>query len=314
MTAEHYRNSGLITSGHASNAEPRTIITLGAARGGTSLIAGALHHLGVFDGDACHSPVYEDCRLSDAFESRSPEQPVDVISDYNQRHEIWAWKRPGSINYLRKLNKLTRNPHYVIIFRDLLAIANRNSISMGFELDNGLRSALKTYTAVSKFIRKNKAPKLLVSYEKAVEDEERFIDTLIAFSHLDVTAEQRMSALQFVQPNSVEYLENTRADRIIGRIESVSADTVRGWSSRAQVGMGDSVKLRLLINGQAVQCAEACEPRADMHFQNKRASGNTGFVFHLDKHRALTCLDEIRVVAIENGCDIARSPWTYRPA
>ena len=298
-------------SGASGNSEPRTIITLGVARGGTSLIAGTLHHLGVFSGDACHSPVFEDCRLSDAIENRSSELAADVIEEYNQRYDIWAWKRPGSLRYLTKLHKLARNPHYIIVFKDLLAIANRNCISMGFELDSGLQSALKSYTTLLKFIRTNKSPKLLVSYEKAVEDEVHFIDELCSFLQLTVADEQKQTALQFVQPNSVEYLENTRANRIIGRIESVGSNTVCGWSSHAHRNISQPVELQLLINGQPVQQLEANEPRAGAQGQGASLSRNTGFTFTLEKHCHFKHQDEIRVVEKQTSCDIEMSPWIF---
>ncbi|MDH4317299.1 MAG: hypothetical protein OEV64_02825, partial [Desulfobulbaceae bacterium] len=39
---------------------PATFVVFGVPRSGTSVIAGVLHHLGVFMGEEAHPPVYED--------------------------------------------------------------------------------------------------------------------------------------------------------------------------------------------------------------------------------------------------------------
>ncbi|MDQ3797346.1 MAG: hypothetical protein M3294_07255, partial [Pseudomonadota bacterium] len=48
----------------------KTVIVLGVARGGTSMVAGALSKLGVYMGDAITGVVFEDLTLSRAVERR----------------------------------------------------------------------------------------------------------------------------------------------------------------------------------------------------------------------------------------------------
>src|SRR5690606_35983563 len=88
------------TGGMCADGKPRPVVVVGTARGGTSMIAGALHHLGVFTGDKSHPPVYEDVRLAAAFEAGDLAEARKIAAEYSQRGSRRAWKRPSSINYL----------------------------------------------------------------------------------------------------------------------------------------------------------------------------------------------------------------------
>jgi hypothetical protein len=77
-----YSNQGFSLLGDASVAlqdTEKTLIVLGAPRGGTSALAGALDKLGVFMGDNADGPVYEDLELASRMERGSPQDASDQI-------------------------------------------------------------------------------------------------------------------------------------------------------------------------------------------------------------------------------------------
>ena len=115
MSLESLKNKGVVLVSPSLSEKEKNIIVIGVARGGTSIIAGSLKHLGLFMGNAC-DPVFEDTRLSLAFEKQAKEKFESVIVDYNNKHDVWAWKRPSSLNDLPSIAKKLRNPHFVFVF------------------------------------------------------------------------------------------------------------------------------------------------------------------------------------------------------
>ena len=133
--------SNLVLNGDAMPREQKTIVVLGTARGGTSIAAGALYHLGV-PMFSVHRPVFEDVYLGPAFETGDSKSYKEIIKKYNEE-PVWAWKRPSSIDYLDVLIQELRNPIFIIMMRDILSVANRNVLSMGHDVLASMGSALE---------------------------------------------------------------------------------------------------------------------------------------------------------------------------
>ena len=74
------------------------------------------------------------CAVLAAVEAGDTAAVRRVVGQYNRQHATWGWKRPASLHHIADLHATLRNPHYVVVFRDLFAIANRNRISMGANL------------------------------------------------------------------------------------------------------------------------------------------------------------------------------------
>lgn len=166
MSLETLTNKGIVIARSSSKHPQKTIVVVGVARGGTSIVSGTLHHLGVFMGNA-NSPVYEDLRISLAFEKQSDEKFEHVIQAYNRNYDTWAWKRPSTLHSLPRIARKVRNPHFIFVFRDILSVANRNTISMSKNMGDGLKCALEDYSKIIKFINKSNHPALLISSEKS---------------------------------------------------------------------------------------------------------------------------------------------------
>jgi hypothetical protein len=60
-------NNGVLVIGDADLAKTNATVVVGTARGGTSMVAGAMVKLGINMGDQATSPVLEDIKLSESF-------------------------------------------------------------------------------------------------------------------------------------------------------------------------------------------------------------------------------------------------------
>lgn len=227
--SESLINKGITIFGEAKR-KNSPIVVVGTARGGTSMIAGALAKLGVFMGDRAAPPVYEDVRLSEAFEKKDDESIKSITSEYSINHERWGWKRPSSINYLEYVEKQIDSPSYIFVFKDILSIAQRNSISMLSDILPSMEGALKQYGSCLNFLKNGNHHAMLVSYDKAVTSPAILIDSLIEFCQITPSREQISDAISFIQPNPSEYLDQTRITKASGMITSVYGTRVTGWA------------------------------------------------------------------------------------
>lgn len=254
MAIENLYNTGIKTIGDESalQAEQKTIIVVGPARGGTSLVAGALSHLGVFTGSGSTAPVFEDVRLAGAAEHGAVAQVRAIVSDYDAAHDIWAYKRPGIIDDFGKIHDTVRNPVYLFIFKDIFSMANRNSISMNLDVMNGLNVALEGYRKIIGFIERRNPSGLLLSYDRVIQNKEAFLDVLSQLvAPQPVSEEQRAAALAFIDPNPQAYLNASRVTRGVGNVKSLSASEISGAAHYA-AAPHRPVVVDISVNGTTV--------------------------------------------------------------
>lgn len=318
MGIEALINRGMVEiNGPAQTAHQRTLIVLGTARSGTSLAAGVLHHLGLFMGEMASAPVYEDTRLAEATESAwlAPTTEIQgsshhlkctqaIIDEYNSAHHVWGWKRPSSLHYLDKLHGEIRNPVYIVMFKDVLAIANRNLISMGSNLLPAVRQALAEYGLLVDFLSRENPPALLVSYDKAMANKADFVKSLAGLTGLDHSEEQRTAAQSFIDPSSATYLRATRAHRFIGSLDLVETRRVAGWASR--VGSQVSVRIGIFVNDQYVASSTANLFRPDLKKVGVSATGRIAFDVAISP--PLNPGDVVRVRPVDDVVDLNNSP------
>lgn len=258
------------------NTEKRQIVVIGTARGGTSLVAGALHNLGVFTGDKSNPPVFEDVLLSNAFENNELETAKSIVKRYSDEHFVWAWKRPAALNYLDKVEQVIPNPFYIFIFKDIFAIANRNSISMQADIGKGLQNALTDYSKIVDFVSHTDKPTMLVSAEKALQNKESFVNALIELNKNIVDlSENSQKAIDFIMPNPKEYLDITRNTKSIGSIDLLSCTRVKGWAKN--VHNENPVHIDILIAGELKLRFLANDLRNDLIAKNLSRNGLCGF-------------------------------------
>lgn len=206
-----------------------TIVVLGAARGGTSMVAGLLRLLNLPMGAQVNSANNEDeaflthggdaLIFSDADRRAERERYArgarQIIETRNSEHARWGWKDPMAIRYLSDLTKALRNPRLILISRDPSAVIGRresdriaagrhhSGVTAGRHALVQLRDVLDLYGEGVELVRKKQLPCLLLSYERSLSDPMGLIDAITEFTGLakpeDETGLQRL--VDYVQPN-----------------------------------------------------------------------------------------------------------------
>ena len=287
----------------------RTVIVLGVARSGTTMIAGALQQLGVdMMGGRRPNTVFEDVVLGQAMEVKDYSKLSQLIAERNRLGPVWGWKRPSALTYMARVERYFRSPRYVVVFRDLLAIANRNRISVRADLLDNLYDTAEHYRRLLAFVRKSARPMLLVSYEKAMLNRQAFVDALSAFAG-EVGHDRRDVAEKFICTNADTYLASARNWSAQGEISTVEADRVMGWAFVP--GSSDAVAVRLIINGRLFGTQLADLPRPSLVDRKMHPTGCCGYNFRLPQHKRLRDGDRVSVRVVGESRELGASPQRY---
>jgi len=284
-------------------------VVLGGARSGTSLLAGTLHHLGVHMGDRATPPVFEDLRLSGALEDRNLDIVRATVRAYSESHSNWGFKRPGAIEYFKLLESELPERRYIFVFRDIFATANRNRLSVGLDILKGLDRALDDNRRLVRHVQSTSSAWMLCSYDKILQRPEEFVEALIAYAHLDPSVEQRQKAVEFIRPDPVDYIENSRNTRGIGTLDQISARVVAGWAK--YVNRDSDAVVELIINGKVVDSQKAVGEREDVKNAGRHPTGRCGFKFRLDE--PLQPGDKVEVRVSDEIRSLNPGPLTFKP-
>ena len=299
-----------VIRGPERTAPEKTIIVLGVARGGTSMVAAALFELGIPLGVNDGSVVYEDVELARAMESGDTGLLKSVISDRNSKHAVWGFKRPSTSAQINRIAKLFRNPHFVVVFRDVFAIASRNKIAVSTDPFRNMISSLKQYRGLLDFLESSRYPAMLVSYEKALLKREPFVQTLAQF--VGVTEKEAVNrAFDAVEPEPSRYLRNARLTDTMGYLDRIGKDRVHGWAKPTRGH--EPVTVELYINGNKTMEATADRLRQDVKDRGVHPTGLCGFIFDLSGKVELKHGDVIAVRAKGEIQELNASPKTFRP-
>lgn len=289
----------------------KTVVVLGPARSGTSMIAGALSYLGVHMCDKKNDTTFEDSALSLAVENGRSGAVNDLIKERNEKFPVWGWKRPSSIKYIAGMESMFRNPLYVVVFRDVFAIAHRNKISMGTDTITNMQFSLEQYSRIINFIGKSTAPCMMVSYDKALANKELFVHRLARFVGMG-NKQLMQAALDFIQLNPPKYLDVSRFDKCHGFLGKVTRNRVLGWAKRNQKP-SEPVEVQLLVDGKEIMTVTADVFRKDVLERKMHPTGRCGFEFRLPEHLGLKEGQEVRVKAVADRYDLANSPVIFNP-
>lgn len=91
-----------------SDPRERTVVVVGLPRGGTSMVAGVLHRIGIPTGEG---RVVEDQDLGGAFDKGDDDRFRELIAAKNVAHDVWGWKRQASHGRLEFVDQSFRNPY-----------------------------------------------------------------------------------------------------------------------------------------------------------------------------------------------------------
>jgi hypothetical protein len=151
-------------------AGPKTIVVVGAYRGGTSFIGELLQELGIEIGKFREGVAedwaycnYEDVEFKKAVETKDWETFAQLVAAMNGENDIWGFKVPGSVFHLDAFLHLLRNPHLIVVTRDPFAAhqgdaARSNKVTLG--------AARFHANAVLDTLTHTRAPTLGVCYER----------------------------------------------------------------------------------------------------------------------------------------------------
>ena len=211
----------------------RTVIVFGVPRSGTTMTSKLLRALGVDMGKADNA-VAEDIELANILEKNYSEVKLkEYINARDSQSHIWGWKRPESFRYRKRFIQHLTNPYYIFLFRDPLAIALRENISMNEPLLPRMTHVLKRYENIVSFVENTDRPCLLISYEKAVQSPTDLIEKVIDFIKITPSKAQIENAKQIIKPNDQEYIVSTKKkqQRLKGAVEFLSCDRISGWAT-----------------------------------------------------------------------------------
>lgn len=181
-----------------------TVCVMGMPRGGTTMVAAVVHALGVNLGPDhdLGNFHYEDQTMNRPYLNEQHE----YIKKRNVEHDVWGWKDPGAVHPFKELAYALRFPRVIMVFRDPLAVIQGE---MRFDREYGVdpRPMGALFDNINDRMRKNwefvsntSIPTLLVSYERAMNKPEKFIDEVIEFLQLTPDGEQRKEASLSIGP------------------------------------------------------------------------------------------------------------------
>jgi hypothetical protein len=209
-------NIGTLVSGStAPLSGDGTIVITGTPRGGTTMVAECLATLGLPIGAPVPPEVgqfnMEDREFMKLLHMEQP-GPIDMsrlralIRCRNQQHSVWGFKLPMALNSLPVLLQELRNPRFILVFRDVVAVSIREAIAMRSEAFFAMRRALRWQERMIDFAEDSPAPCQLVSYEKALQFPELFLDAMVKWCGMNVSEERRQLAIATIAANNRNYL------------------------------------------------------------------------------------------------------------
>ena len=209
MTASNF-NTGYRTlnynAGHQAETN-FTVVVSGLGRSGTTMIGKMLTAGGVPMGVPKHDVIHEDVGLSSLVENQDEVRLREVLRDRNAKHTIWGVKRPLIVQHSDLIEATFRNPRYIVIFRDPMAVGTRNNLSLGFDLPGALHVYKGQFEIVCEFVARSHRPMLLLSYEKVLNNTTAIVEEIAEFCRIEPS--RRPDMLDVISPNDVSYLAET---------------------------------------------------------------------------------------------------------
>lgn len=312
----HKKNSGVVVLNKSCADLPhKTVLVLGVPRGGTSMVAGALSKLGIFMGPEYKlAPFYENHELERCVKSKKKTEAIKTIQKYNEAHNTWGLKiMPRSWRFWA-LHPRFREPVYIIVFRDILAIANRRVVSLHKSLLKEMFAASWYNFWLLLFLAFTKRPALTLSYEKALFFPEAIVTELAHF--LGITDHALIEdAIRFITPSPKDYVMrsttfcqlDTEAN-YFGYLDIVEPVKVAGWA--LSLSDNEPLIVELLINGERKYEVEAKSIREDVKKADPRYTDQCGFEIMLNEKDRLNQGDRVEVRIHEKNIHLINSPFT----
>lgn len=182
--------------GETCHSSPKTVVIMGAPRGGTSMVAGTVRELGINLGKRL-GENHEDPR----FLTTERAKLLKVIGERNEQNDDWGWKMPHSIDYIDEIEDELRNPHFILVWRNVLATAISQVNRSDTDLNNALQFSMERQGTMVEKAEKLKGPIMFVDYDRAISNKQDFVDAVSGYLGVDLTDEIRRNCMRFIDPS-----------------------------------------------------------------------------------------------------------------
>jgi len=137
--------------------------------------------------DERKDPNHED----PAFKFSEPDRLSETIRQRNASSDVWGFKWPDAILNKDILEKLLRNPHYILVYRNIAAVADSVVEKGRGHAPGAVHRATKYYALMDELLNKTSRPVLLVNYESALDAPDEGIRQIAEFVGLPVCESAR---------------------------------------------------------------------------------------------------------------------------
>ncbi len=197
-----------------------------------------------------------------------------AIAQRNQAEPVWAFKIPSIHGYLEPRDLgLFRNPHLIVVMRDIVATARRHATSEHMDPAWSLLETARGQADLLVFLTNAGCPILSLSYEKAVLHPEIAVQAVADFANIPIADDQRLRLAALIEPDNRVYAQ-TATRRFDGNLDGIFQGRLVGWCRNSNDPA--PVSLDLLVNGVARGSFPADHFRDDLK-QAGIGEGNHGF-------------------------------------
>jgi len=167
---------------------PRTVVVLGIARGGTSMVSGVLRGLGIYMGENLGFN-HEDAKVQRIVNKQLFDSFGELARGRDEEHALWGFKFPEASLVMDRFHPELRNPHYVFVLRHPMSRGMSVVKRTGGDFSTAITEALESYRAIFTFLDSVDAPVLLVNYEQATESAAECAQQVAGFLGMDASEE-----------------------------------------------------------------------------------------------------------------------------
>ncbi len=185
--ANFEKNYGIAALNDAPCGDTATIAVTGLGRSGTTMLSRTLLALDLPMGDNLTPQSAEDKKIQLLIKERDFDGFAELCRARDADHPIWGFKCPALRGSLGTSVQQMRNPRVILVFRDIVAISQRNALSVDANLPRAMEQAAQDYVKLVRQAQKLSAPVLLVSYEKALQYPQMLVQSIGAFCGLSVS-------------------------------------------------------------------------------------------------------------------------------
>jgi hypothetical protein len=188
----------------------KTIVVFGLGRGGTSAIAGILRILGMAVLEATHPLKHESSPIVYEGDVVDRDKTRLRIAEMNDRHSVWGWKSPRDIFQITKFNSLLRNPHYIVILRNVFDVCASTKRYEGLPFEATMPDVAAAFSEIAHFVKNSTEPLALMSFGELTSNPAETIKAVATWLGFSPSRETFEFAVQFVSKGDYRAIDGKR--------------------------------------------------------------------------------------------------------